>query len=219
MDIEVPPDYTCMVCLRLLYEPVKLECSHSFCSICLKKLLRTTVNKACPLCRRDLSDFDQENATADKDLEKAILKDHSKLLGQRAEEHKTDMEEEKHKIIKKLIVGNDCESAGNGRDKNWKKWTLYLDFEGRNGESASYIEKVVVKLHPTFSPPVLEFKKPPFEVSRVGWGVFEINLTVHFKESTKKQPMDITWYLSFRDGGRHKIVDLEFDDRYLPAEV
>jgi len=216
MDSEVPSDYTCMICLRLLYEPVKLECSHSFCGLCLKKLLRSTLNKACPLCRRDLADFDQENAKPDASIENILKKQHASLLAKRQQEHVADIEEEKHKIVKKLIVGNDCVNAPGG-DKDWKKWTLYLHFEGDEQETGKFIEKVVVKLHETFRPPVLEFKKPPFEVSRVGWGVFEINMTLHFQSATKKHPMDISWYLSFRDGGRHKIVDLEFDDRYLPG--
>lgn len=74
-----------------------------------------------------------------------------------------------------------------------------------------------MNLHPTFNPPTLVFKKPPFEVTRVGWGVFEITMTLYFQPHTQKKPIDIEWFLSFRPGGRHKVIDLEFDDRFVPS--
>ena len=161
-----------------------------------------------------MEDFDQENPSIDKSLQKVIRRKYPIAFAERKTENKADMEEEKHKIIKKLIVGNDCKAA-RGREKDWKEWTLYLHMQEDGEPVEKYLEKVIVKLHPTFRPPVLEFKKPPFEVTRVGWGVFEIGITLYFKDYTKKLPMDITWYLSFRDGGRSKTVDLEFDDRNL----
>jgi len=215
----IDPDHTCTVCLRLLYHPVRLQCSHLFCSLCLKKLLRSTINKACPNCRADMSDFDQENPEIDKKLVKLLKKKYPVGILERIEENKADMEEEKHKIVKKLVVGNDCTSVPkktkNEDDKDWKRWTLYLDMENEKDDIEKYLDKIVVHLHPTFSPPVLEFKKPPFQVERVGWGVFNIDITLYFQKNTKKPPMDISWYLSFRDGGRQKTVDLEFDDRFL----
>uniref|UniRef100_A0A6B2LJL4 Uncharacterized protein n=1 Tax=Arcella intermedia TaxID=1963864 RepID=A0A6B2LJL4_9EUKA len=197
--------------MRLLYRPVRLECHHAFCSICLKQLLRSTINKACPNCRHDLNEFDQENPKIDSKLKAEIARKYPKALKERKVEHAADKEEEKHKIIKKLVVGNDCKSL----EKDWKEWTLYLQMDKEGEDVGRYIDRIVVKLHPTFTPPVLEFKKPPFVVTRKGWGVFEIGITLYFQEATKKPPMDITWYLSFREGGRFKIVDLEFDDRYL----
>eukprot|EP01126_Amoeba_proteus_P018438 TRINITY_DN193_c0_g1_i5.p1 TRINITY_DN193_c0_g1~~TRINITY_DN193_c0_g1_i5.p1 ORF type:complete len:189 (+),score=27.38 TRINITY_DN193_c0_g1_i5:91-657(+) len=163
---ETPdPDHLCSICIRLLYEPITLECNHNYCSLCLKHLLRSNPNKACPLCRRDMSDFDQENAVFNEKLQNRIKQSYPRLWVERSREFLEEMAEEKHKIIKKLIVGNDCEPApshGNG----YQRWTLYLSLEGENDprETGKYIQKVVVNLHPTFRPPVLEFVKPPFEV-------------------------------------------------------
>jgi len=164
------------------------------------------------MCRKELEDFDQETTPFDKSIAKIIDEKYPNALKERIIEFEKDMEEEKHKIIKKLVVGNDCRDDVKPK---WKEWTLYLQMEEQTDDIGRYIDKIVVKLHPTFNPPVLEFKKPPFTVSRRGWGTFEINITLHFQEKTQKLPMDITWYISFRDGGRFKIVDLEFDDRYL----
>jgi len=78
-----------------------------------------------------------------------------------------------------------------------------------------FVEKIEVNLHPTFQPSKLTFLKPPFEIVRTGWGTFEINFTVYFTEQTKKRPVDLSWYLSFKDGGRQRTFDLEFDKRNL----
>jgi len=96
---------------------------------------------------------------------------------------------------------------------------LAIKMVGKNGlsiytlkkkeETGRFIEKVVVKLHQSFPNPVVELK-PPFELTRMGWGVFEIVMTLYFHAETKKHPMDITWDLTFQNGGAHKIVDLEF---------
>lgn len=112
-------------------------------------------------------------------------------------------------------MGNDCVQAP-GRNSEWKqcvscgnnqlifRWTLYLHFEGQEDpkEASKYLQKVVVNLHPTFNPPTLVFTKPPFEVTRTGWGVFEITMTLYFQPHTQKKPIDIEWYfwkLTFAD--------------------
>eukprot|EP01125_Pyxidicula_operculata_P017831 TRINITY_DN6296_c0_g1_i2.p2 TRINITY_DN6296_c0_g1~~TRINITY_DN6296_c0_g1_i2.p2 ORF type:complete len:106 (-),score=15.58 TRINITY_DN6296_c0_g1_i2:573-890(-) len=98
MDVE---EYNCSVCLRLYYNPVKLECKHFFCGMCLKRLLRSNQNKACPLCRFDLTDFDQENAHTDKEMKKTIKEKFPQQYKERKQEHLAEMEDEKHKILKK----------------------------------------------------------------------------------------------------------------------
>jgi tripartite motif-containing protein 16 len=57
-------DYQCAFCLSLLYDPVTLDCKHSFCLFCVKqyysqqlrarRLLQTNEDKKlqCPLCRK-----------------------------------------------------------------------------------------------------------------------------------------------------------------------
>jgi len=96
---------------------------------------------------------------------------------------KNDNETSIPKFVKKLIVGNNCVDDS-GNKNGWKKWTLYLYFEEKE-ETGRFIEKVVVKLHQSFPNPVVELK-PPFELTRMGWGVFEIVMTLYFHAETKK---------------------------------
>lgn len=61
MNIPVLEDYTCGVCLDILYHPVMLKCKHHFCTSCLIKLHHRHIDK-CPLCRTQQSLNPSENS-------------------------------------------------------------------------------------------------------------------------------------------------------------
>ena len=42
-------EFDCPLCLQLLYEPLTLECGHSFCRDCVGQALQ--LKRHCPLCR------------------------------------------------------------------------------------------------------------------------------------------------------------------------
>lgn len=42
-------EFDCPLCLQLLYEPLTLECGHSFCRDCVSQALQR--KRHCPLCR------------------------------------------------------------------------------------------------------------------------------------------------------------------------
>lgn len=65
------------------------------------------------------------------------------------------------------------------------QWTLYV--RGPNNEDLSgVISKVVFQLHASFAQPVRELESPPFEVTERGWGEFEAQIRIIWKESTEK---------------------------------
>lgn len=51
LDID---DFSCILCLRLFYDPITTPCGHSFCQQCLERALDH--NNKCPLCKSSLSD-------------------------------------------------------------------------------------------------------------------------------------------------------------------
>jgi YEATS domain-containing protein 4 len=68
------------------------------------------------------------------------------------------------------------------------EWTLYL--RGPNNEDISHcIQKVVFQLHASFSQPVREYTQPPFEVTEKGWGEFEAQIRIHWKDPSEKTTM------------------------------
>ena len=42
-------DYECPLCMRLLWNPITTPCGHTFCKICLDRVLDH--NTTCPMCK------------------------------------------------------------------------------------------------------------------------------------------------------------------------
>jgi YEATS domain-containing protein 4 len=67
------------------------------------------------------------------------------------------------------------------------QWCIYIRSPNRNGAYASndlslFIDKVVFSLHPSFPKPTRVVTSAPFEVVEFGWGEFEINIQIFFKD-------------------------------------
>ena len=63
--------------------------------------------------------------------------------------------------------------------KNKHKWTVY--FRGESGTDLTpFIAYVEFHLHSTFSPPLVTVKAPPYELTKIGWGVFQIKIGEHY---------------------------------------
>lgn len=68
------------------------------------------------------------------------------------------------------------------------QWNLYL--RGPNNEDLSpVISKVIFQLHASFAQPVREFTAPPYEVTEKGWGEFEANIRIVWKDPQEKTTM------------------------------
>lgn len=68
------------------------------------------------------------------------------------------------------------------------QWTLYL--RGPNNEDLSHcIQKVVFQLHASFQQPLREFTAPPFEVTEKGWGEFDAQIRIFWKDPSEKTTM------------------------------
>lgn len=68
------------------------------------------------------------------------------------------------------------------------RWTLYL--RGPNNEDLSpAIAKVVFHLHASFAQPVRELTAAPFEVTETGWGEFEAQIRIVWKDPLEKSTM------------------------------
>lgn len=69
---------------------------------------------------------------------------------------------------------------------------------GDANETAKYIKSVTYRLHPTFKPAVVKLEMPPFLISRVGWGYFEIQVEIEYKPITGiKEIHKLTHELNF----------------------
>ena len=68
MEASIPDELTCTICLGPLCEPVfwptatTSSCHHSFCRLCVFKVLRASEHPTCPLCREPAADLNQLEA-------------------------------------------------------------------------------------------------------------------------------------------------------------
>eukprot|EP00040_Diaphanoeca_grandis_P011827 m.60595 g.60595 ORF g.60595 m.60595 type:complete len:547 (-) comp22859_c1_seq1:100-1740(-) len=86
----------------------------------------------------------------------------------------------------KIIIGNTAVPKDTDGGQ-CTAWTLFI----RCGSNSSLIEKIVVKLHPTFKTNVYELTQTDTDASGtfflpalIGWGTFEVNIGIHWLEST-----------------------------------
>jgi len=105
------------------------------------------------------------------------------LLEARKEQKKFEKEVKKGKIgedvsVCEVLVGNTHESVGS----NHHKWKIYVE---KKEESKYEIEKVEFRLHPTFQPAAIVVEEEPFELERVGWGTFKVQVIVHWDNGKK----------------------------------
>jgi transcription initiation factor IIF auxiliary subunit len=59
------------------------------------------------------------------------------------------------------------------------------------------IKRVTYKLHPTFNPSCVFVQESPFEITRYGWGAFNITLNVEFQDNLNIQNLELDHFICF----------------------
>jgi len=203
-------DYTCPICLNLTIKPIKTECGHTFCKLCLDELIDNfnQEEQKCPMCRKLFTkNFSSKvDFVLDEFLKKNFDADYEKRL----KLHEESMAEDAKKIKIRIIYGNTHElvkdpkpSKSNRETQNKHKWGCYVKIDG--DESNKIIKKVVFGMHPTFGCTEVVVTKAPFEIRRIGWGTFDIPIKVYLDKV--KEPVEFTHELSFNGAGVSKIYN------------
>ena len=95
-------------------------------------------------------------------------------------------------IVKPIVYGNISQYFGKKRepDGHTHEWTIYVK-PYQNEDMSSYVKKVQFKLHDSYANCNRVVSKPPYEVSETGWGEFEIQIKIHFHDSSGEKPVTI----------------------------
>jgi len=166
------------------------------------------------MCRKSLEGVDVTKYLPNVLFSQLLIKLFPTEMQEREKEEKEEKEDAKHKVMKKLLIGNRHEMVEVESDYNHHKWTFFIDNgDSENGDISEYVEKIVVNLHPTFNPPTLTLTTKPFQIARYGWGTFTIMAKIYFKDFLQKPPVSFSHYLSFGFGGSHSSHLVEFDRR------
>lgn len=163
----------------------------------------------CPMCRTPTA------ATTDTALAQILAQKYPHTYAERKAEEDDNSRaattgEGVENVV--LLIGNKHALVG-ARDEPGNKhdWTFFVRLS--RPEIVAYVK---VNLHPTFRPPSLILRDPPFEVRRLGWGYFSISATVVLKEgwewiggsevrgelSDRKGALGLGWMLDFEGEGK-----------------
>ncbi|CAF1546168.1 unnamed protein product, partial [Didymodactylos carnosus] len=116
-------------------------------------------------------------------------------------------------LRKTFLIGNTHkELTRKTAHGNTSEWTFFVRPPSSDRDSIeTYIKRIRVYLHKTFSPPLVILDRSPFEITRTGWGEFEIRVIIEFQDEWHHEDLEIFWNLTLRDNESYEEVDVEFD--------
>ncbi|CAD8064908.1 unnamed protein product [Paramecium sonneborni] len=201
--------YDCPICLSIIVDPIQLsECKHIFCSACLIDLLDyNNQSYKCPLCRQQY--LKNQPLIVNQDLAKKIKDSNPQLYAQRQQQILQQQMMLPNQIKVSVVYGNYYEHI-KSNNKNVNQWILNVKMDYnkdsdraalKNFDINHMIESVTYHLHETFRPNVITVKQAPFELKRLGWGVFNIPILIKFKKEYNIPNLEVDHYLSFQGNG------------------
>ncbi|KAJ4463109.1 putative transcriptional regulator; Sir2 family protein [Paratrimastix pyriformis] len=116
----------------------------------------------------------------------------------------------KFALRKPIWIGNTHEmvTPEKGFDtENRHKWTVFV--RGDNNSPLNFIDRVEFRLAPSFDPALIVLEEPPFELTRVGRGPFEVLITIHLTHNFRRGSLTFRHMLLFQDIGEQKCVQID----------
>ncbi|CAI2376868.1 unnamed protein product [Moneuplotes crassus] len=203
-------NYNCPVCFTVMAEPVATPCDHHFCYICIAQTLERN-NFACPMCREGFAE--DYIPDIDKDLQKEVSEKMPEEFAQVTQLLKeNNLYRGSLKSIKFFFGNRHKEVPEAGYDEVGHEWICFV--ESADPEVTNkFITKIEFKLHPTFHPSKVVVNKLPFQITRIGWGEFEVKIIITWRAWMKKKQTRYNHMLSFEGDGEKKafIVDIPID--------
>ncbi len=104
------------------------------------------------------------------------------------------------------------------------RWIVKLDAaenlttESKSEDLTQYIKSVEFVLHQTFTQPRRLVEQPPYEITEIGWGEFEINVRINFQD-TQERPVELRHQLRLRPDPEHDFELYENVQKFFKGEV
>ncbi|KAI5643734.1 YEATS family domain-containing protein [Phthorimaea operculella] len=118
----------------------------------------------------------------------------------------------------RIIIGNTSKYAppASAADRSTHKWLLYVRGTEAQPDISAIVTAVTVRLHHSYAPHhTVHIDKPPFHVSRRGWGEFPAQVELHFALPQRNRPATVTHtikldrnYTGFQTLGAETVVDV-----------
>ncbi|XP_038217718.1 uncharacterized protein LOC119836462 [Zerene cesonia] len=91
----------------------------------------------------------------------------------------------------RIIIGNTSKYVppASRLDRSTHKWLLYVRGPAARPDLSALVTAVTARLHHSYAPHhVVHLRKPPFHISRRGWGEFPVSLELHFPRPDVNRP-------------------------------
>jgi hypothetical protein len=194
---EVDDDDLCPICQMLLHEPVTTTCRHTLCRFCMATWASTSLaapmtvvdvdsepvpfdavsglEARCPMCRTLTS------ALPDVQRDETLRSKYPQTWTQRHRETAADESTESSGSIETITVhiGNRhtlIPPRAGELAENQHEWDFFV-----KPSRTDIIKEVHIHLHPTFRQNHIIKTRPPYSISRLGWGHFTITTQVVLK--------------------------------------
>jgi len=98
------------------------------------------------------------------------------------------------KVKRRIIVGNVSKwiPPDDREDMSTHKWMLYVRGDKENPDVSDVVDKVRFLIHQSYHPnDQIEVTKPPFQLTRRGWGEFTARIQIFFKNHTHNKPVSL----------------------------
>eukprot|EP00794_Sanderia_malayensis_P016162 gene16162-17785_t len=114
---------------------------------------------------------------------------------QQSSDADTETAKNRFYVTKKVIVGNISKfiplDKREKNDQSTHKWMVYVRAPPDQPDLNSFVKRVWFFLHPSYMPnDIIEITRPPFTVTRRGWGEFPVRIQLIFCDPRNK-PVDI----------------------------
>ncbi|KAF1850772.1 uncharacterized protein K460DRAFT_361541 [Cucurbitaria berberidis CBS 394.84] len=226
---DIAHDDLCPICQLLLFTPVRTQCNHLLCTSCMAQWAdaSSTNNIEHSSLDINLADFDpnydpsydleancpmcRTHTTAS--LDQALARQLERKYPATYAERRVEEEVERGSRIGEggvegvmILIGNKHRLIRGSEDANEHDWTFFV-----RTSRPDIVQEVRIYLHPTFRPPRLTLRNPPYEVRRSGWGWFTSEAEIVLKEpyswiidnaGTRQSGLELTWTLDFEGRGR-----------------
>mmetsp|Transcript_21524 Transcript_21524/g.50175 ORF Transcript_21524/g.50175 Transcript_21524/m.50175 type:complete len:426 (+) Transcript_21524:108-1385(+) len=108
-EVEVPEQFECSICMKLLLEPITVACGHTFCKACLDQSLG--YRSVCAVCRAPITSGQGVNVL----IKSIIANDYPKALRQRIREQEQELARGEDEAVASRRREAQRGSGGDGR--------------------------------------------------------------------------------------------------------
>jgi len=89
-------------------------------------------------------------------------------------------------LSKRIVYGSTAVPLKKPEGDHTHKWSIYVRPFHPEDDLSHYVKRVAFKLHESFIEPTRYIDEGPFEVNETGWGEFQIQIQIMFRDPQQK---------------------------------